>query len=1036
MKFTTVVCLLGLLLCGALSPAQTFDRGELRGTVYDKSHAAVPNVKMTLSNPSTGFKRETQSNETGGYTFAQVPPGTYTMLSEAAGFAALQTTNIAVSIGSSLNLDVTLPLKGERQTVEVTAEGGAVDTTTAGLSQLINERNVSNLPLLTQDYRDLAQLSSSAQVVPGLRGGIRLGGQQSDYSNLVIDGTSNYDNFFGEFFGSLETKNFTIPVDSVQEFQVVSNGFAPEFGRATGGLINVVTKSGTNDVHGTAHYYYRGGSLSAEDHFGVPSSIDQRHVVGGAIGFPIHKDRQFLFFATDVQRQHGPLVTQFCNPGSGQADCIAQLSTITGPVIGPNPDPATNVLPKDCSGGPGDSVLHACYGVDNLGQLLGTHNQFQNLFTVLGKYDYQFTPSQHFSARIYGTKNHTSGFTGGRGQNEIQASFGNTEIFSNNGVNGVAALNSVFGAHKVNEFRVMVSGETRPRHPNGGGPEIQFNDANVGSGLNVDIGQRFFLPINGDDGKLQAVDNFEYSFGKHDIKFGGDVDAFVLRKNIFAGWSEGNYIFTDLNSFLDNTPLGFIQGFGANGKDIFTSNLASPAYQVGTSLYVQDKWQVTPKFTLTYGLRWDGSINPQPQTGTPGQLAWAGMGSSSRAIKPPQDVPNDMTQFGPRVGFAYQTGGSHTTVVRGAWGLYYAQTPTIFFPTSGNERGATLFAFFCGGEFGGGQPSGGYPYLYPDGQFPSTSCSSSQSINYVDPDFRNPRISNLTVGVEHELVSDLTVSLNYAYVHSTRLRTGGFSSGQWSRNFVSTGADVFGRSILGGVLDTTLGSTNALGSFGRGNYHELALNVTKRYSRRFQIFANYTYSRNRDNATAERDTDTFFGPQDPFNLNLDYGRNGLDITHQFKAAGVYDLPWGFGLSSIFIAHSGVPFPAYDTLDANGDGTVNGTFNNDRPTVHLGSRSFLLSRYPTNQPDYFNWDLRVSKSFRFSERYTAQILGDFFNLTNRANLYSNPNGNAFVGDQLTSIPKLGSPDFPGYGTVNQVAPGSSTFTFQLGAKFDF
>ena len=180
----------------------------------------------------------------------------------------------------------------------------------------------------------MAELSSSAQVVPGLRGGIRLGGQQSDYAALVIDGQDSFNNFFGEFFGSLETKNFTVPLESVQEFQVVTNGFAPEFGHATGGLINVVTKSGTNEVHGEAHEYYRGNDLTATDAIGNPPNITNQNQFGGSIGFPIHKDRQFLFLATDIQRENGPLATNFCS-GATAADCNSafDLSPFTGPIF-------------------------------------------------------------------------------------------------------------------------------------------------------------------------------------------------------------------------------------------------------------------------------------------------------------------------------------------------------------------------------------------------------------------------------------------------------------------------------------------------------------------------------------------------------------------------------------------------------------------------------------------------------------------------------------------------------------------------------
>jgi hypothetical protein len=174
------------------------------------------------------------------------------------------------------------------------------------VSQLINEQAIANLPLSGRDFRDLAQLSPSAQVVPGLRGGMRLGGQQSDYTGLSIDGADSRDNFFGEFFGSLETKNFTIPLEAVQEFQVVTNGFAPEFGRSTGGLLNVVTKSGTNSLTGSAHYFYRGKSLTSDDALGTPPNIDSQHQFGASLGGPITKDKQFFFLAFDVQRQHGP----------------------------------------------------------------------------------------------------------------------------------------------------------------------------------------------------------------------------------------------------------------------------------------------------------------------------------------------------------------------------------------------------------------------------------------------------------------------------------------------------------------------------------------------------------------------------------------------------------------------------------------------------------------------------------------------------------------------------------------------------------
>ena len=1125
------VMFLTLVLAGSLftltsAHAQNLQRGEIRGIVYDTSHALVPNAKVTIFNPSTGYKREITSDPGGSYGFLQLLPGVYQLKAEAQGFAAITITDVNVDIGASLNLDITLPVKGQTATVTVSAaSAGPIDTSTAGINQVINQKNVEDLPLAGRDYRDLAQLSSSAEVVPGLRGGIRLGGQQSDYAGLTIDGQDSFNNFFGEFFGSLETKNFTVPLDSVQEFQVVTNGFAPEFGRATGGLINVITKSGTNEVHGTAHYNARAGATT--EPFDIPGeasiqpNISLRQQYGGTIGLPIHKNSQFLFLATDIQHSNGPIVTQFCNPGPDQAGCVAALNNTSGAIFAncapgacpagsvplpANVDPTVAMLPKGC-GTPaaGDSVLQDCYGVANLGALLGSNIQFNNFYTVLGHWDWQMTPANHFSIRGYGTRNHTNGFNGAAGQSIIQNSFLNTENFINQGISGVFSLNTVLG-RKVNEIRVSIQGETRKRHPNSNSPVFAIDDNTVGSGLTIGspfstgVGERFYLPINNDNGKFEAADNFAYTFGKHDIKFGGDVNSFVDRKDSFVGWAAGEWDFTSLANFGSPTtspnPLNLNQGIGLDGLNpgiLGPGSTLFPNYQTDLGLYWQDKWQMTPKFTLTYGLRWDGTWNPQPQTPLVGQTVLIGEGAGTRQSSVPQRVPNDFMQFGPRIGFAWNARGSeHPTIVRGAWGLYYAQAIAgIFFPTAGG--GHLTHCFFCDTS----NPAfPGFPYILPNIQninvtqlcMTQFGCPAPTSGGgYVDPKFQNPRVSNLTASVEQTLARNLVLTGTFAYVHSWHLRTGGYDAEEaWQRNNIACGTDAFGRTLLCGTpggpatrLDTTLTSAmTETASFSHGNYYSVVVNINKRFSNHFQVFANYIWSRNKDNASSERDTDTYFGAQDPRNLAIDYGRNGLDVTHQFKAAGVYDLPWGFTVSSSVIAHTGVPFPLYVggtgctttitpacplgsnengfTGDINGDGTSDNGHSNDRPTFTTGSgRTFLLGRYPFDQPGYFEWDARLAKDFHFHERYNVQLQADFFNVTNRANLYSNPDvaGTVDYGQGGNCVPNAaGIAGFTcgpftaatlqtakatfGYRTINQFAPAGTPFSFQAGIRFSF
>src|SRR5580700_7455784 len=833
---TFVFPLASLLLLAAPSAfAQSLERGEIRGVVYDSSGSLVPGAKVTISNPSTGYKRELTTDATGSYDFAQLLPGVYKIEAEATGFAAKEITDLHIEVGASLALDISLPVKGQTQTVTVSAAAtGPVDTSTAGINQVINQKDLETLPLSGRDYRDLAQLSSSAQVVPGLRGGIRLGGQQSDYLGIVVDGQDTFNNYFGEIFGSLETKNFTVPLEAVQEFQVVTNGFAPEFGRATGGLVNVVTKSGTNELHGEAHDYYRGSNFTANDAVGEPPNIATQNQFGGSVGFPIHKDRQFLFLAADTQLQNGPLVTQFCSPGAGQAACLAELPLITGPVFancipgscnpgngvtpGQVPLPSLvspgTMLPPGCGTSPtvGESVLMDCYGKSSIAGFQGASNQFQNLFTILGHYDYQFSPANHFSVRSYFTRNHTNGFSGAQGQNEIPQAFDNTEDFTNKGGSVVFSLNTVLG-RKVNEARISLSDEVRERHANSDSPGLSISDGAfpnlaVGSAFNYGIGQRYYLPINNQDGKFEAADNFNYSFGKHDMKFGADSVTFEDRKDSFVGWGAGEYDYFSIAGFQSGAAGegALSQGVALNGKPLSFLGPATtlfPNYQTDLGLYWQDKWQLTRNITLTYGLRWDGTWNPQPQTPLWGTTVLVGEGAGSHPAPVPQRVPADFSQWGPRIGVAWSARrGAHPTVIRGAWGLYYALTVGIFLPTAGAGN-LTHCIGTCEAPEGG---TVGFPYLNPNStplgvnQLCGTQfgCPASTSGGgYVDPQFENPRVSSFTGGIEQSLPYNMVVTATFSYVHSTHLRTGGYDSEEaWQRNYVVTGTDPYGRSIL------------------------------------------------------------------------------------------------------------------------------------------------------------------------------------------------------------------------------------------------
>ncbi|MFQ5525672.1 MAG: carboxypeptidase regulatory-like domain-containing protein [Thermoanaerobaculia bacterium] len=985
---------LALLVIGlALAPvaqAQTLDSGQVSGNVYDETNAPIPGATVTLRSSATGVSRVTVTGDGGVFRFPAVPPGDYDVLVELEGFDAVEVTSLDVTVGSSLTFDVTLSLEIQTETITVQGSTAPIDTGSAGVSQLISDIAIENLPLLGRDFRDLARLSPAAQVTPGLRGGLRLGGQQSDYTGGSIDGADVRDNFFGEFFGSLETKNSVIPIEAVQEFQVVTNGFAPEFGRSTGGLLNVVTKSGTNELKGSAHWYHRNESLTNDDWLGTPPNIDEQNQYGAALGGPIKRDKQWFFAAFDISDRDGPLITKFARDVSG----------VAAPEL----------------------------GIADLGSLEGSNAQSQELTSYLLKWDWQIGGGDHVSVRTFHTENATNGFTGGRGQNQIQASFGNTEKFENNGDNTIGTWTKVLkGGQASNEFKYMYSDSTRPREPNATIPEINIGDTGT-------FGQRFFLPIFGNQEKITIQENFQYAFGNHDVKFGADLNDYSTRSGAFFGWSAGSYSFFTLEDFQAGTPFGFIQGFGIGTEPYREAAFeAERVKQTAYGAYIQDKWQAKPNLTVTYGARFDITDNPGGRFPIPGASVPHGVGAGTTFAPPPQAPPDDEDQFGPRLGVAYSFDlGGKPAVFRANWGLYYAQTPPIFF-SRGSGPTTVLFCFFnptC-------IPPGGYPNLWPDPIPPDDPFVPQPpfGITYDDVGLKNPRVQNTTATLEWQIADKYTFTTTLAHADSDRLRTGGFSSTRWSRNHESLGTDQFGRTILGGPVDPTVTSADAHGSFSEGEFKQVVLNLTRRFADGYQFFVNYSWSENKDNAASERDTDSFFGPQDPYNIDIDYGRNALDIPNQLKISGTKELGKGFLISGLIIARDGIPFPACILDDTNGDGVNNNGCNNDRPVVG-GNR--LLGRYPARQPDFFQFDLRLSKEFGLPSGRSIEVIADFFNVFDTANKYSNPAINAVVDSVLSGAPQPGDigPNGVAYRTLDQVSPGSTPFSIQLGVRFQY
>ncbi|MGE4054103.1 MAG: carboxypeptidase regulatory-like domain-containing protein [Vicinamibacterales bacterium] len=951
--------------------AQTSDRGEIHGTIRDQTGAVLRGATVTLRETRTGFERTAVTGDAGRYSALLLPLGEYIVRAELPGFTAVESDPLRLGVGQELVVNLLMTVAGVTADVAVTA---AADTG-SGLGNVVDSSVIRSLPINGRDYRDFALLSPTARSITGTRGTFRLGGQPGDYLALNVDGADFTNNFFGEFFGSLETKNFSIPLEAVQEFEVSIGNLGAQSGRSNGGLVNVVTRSGSNQRTGSLAYAVRHHRLSARDAFGNPPTGLIRHAGGGSLGGPLVRDRTFYFMASDIQRQTTPMTVKFARSVAGVA--VPEL------------------------------------GIADLGALEGRHLRHENVTTFLGKIDHTMTASHRLSVRGNFTRNHGDNIAAG--SLILSRAVSNLETFRNQGVSVVTSVNSALGTRLFLDTRVQVSGETRPRESQSPGPQVQISDTGT-------FGGALFLPATQSMYRYQVSESAAYLFGMHDLKMGADYNGFNMRNNAFALALSGAYTFPTLEAFLQRRPSLYAQNFGLNGNTAEDAALLKSVWQHEVAAFVQDRFRPTSRLTIGLALRYDAQFNPRPQAGIGGVRVPAGLpvvtGNEVRLqyVPVPQGIPDDTNNWGPRGDVAYQLTRDGSSVVKGSAGLYYGRTPMIYFPLRGSGVASTTL-FSPASRFGVT-----FPEVLPSAIVPGSALQAllgPPAIEYVDPDFNNPRVLQLTASFTTRLAGT-SLEADYLFSESRNLRVGGFRSTVWDRNVAPpTEFDQFGRGINISTAprpDPTIAQANALTSLGRGRYQGLSLAVRRTLRNGWQFYASYTLARSMGNGSTERDTEALLGPSDPFNPGSDYGTNELDERHQLKSYVTVMLPHRITFASTWSAGSGLAFPVYSATDVNGDGVTNDGLHPDRPVVD----GRLLPRFPFHQPAYFVWDFRVSKGISLGSSGNAQLMLEVFNLLNNANIYADPRTQAI----------LGTPNF----RVNNQTLGPRLA--QLGLRFDF
>lgn len=940
-----VALALALVVSGARpAGAQALDRGDIAGTIHDQTGAALAGVTVTLRDTTTGFSRVTVTGDEGRFSAPLLSPGVYVVQAERAGFAGATSAPLTLGVGQALVVNLVMNLAGLTESLAITAAGDAAPA----LGATFDTSAVANLPLNGHDYRGFALLSPTAEAITGTRGTFRVAGQPGDYLALNVDGADFTNGFFGEFFGSIERQNFTIPLEAVSAFEVTAGGLGVQSGRTNGGLVNVVTKSGTNERHGSASYSLRHHALASDDAFDNAPVGLVRHLAGGSLGGPLVSNRTFYFGAVDVQRQTTPITVAFARPVKGLA--VPEL------------------------------------GIPDLGALEGQYPRRDNVTALLAKLDHAITSRQRLSVR--GTFSRDFGDNAAGGGLLLSQAPSNLETFRNQGTSIVASLSGPLGRLQL-DTKAQASREIRPRDAQSSSPQVQISDTGT-------FGSALFLPGTQDMYRYQVSESAVLSRRKHDIRFGADYNGFNMRNNAFALGLNGGYVFPTLEAFIARQPLLYVQNFGLNGFTAQGAALLHSFWQHEAAAYVQDRFTPTSRLTIALGLRYDMQINPQPQAGIAGVQVPVGRPTRSgsqiqQTYAPvPQGIPNDRNNWGPRTEVAYQWPDGRT-LVKGSAGVYYGRTPMIYFPMRGaGVSNSTLFVPVS-------RVGVTFPAVLPSTIAPGSSLATlvgPPAISYVDPEFQNPRVLQVTASVTRQFAG-LSFEAGFMQSDSRNLRIGGFRSTAWDRNLaVPTRFDAFGRGIgllAAGRPDTTIAQANALTSFGHGRYQALTVSLTRPLRDRWQFYANYTLAKSMGNGSTERDTEAAFGPSDPFDLEADYGINELDQRHQFKSYVVTTVPGDVTLTSTWSAGSGLAFPVYSATDLNGDGVVNDGLHPDRPVLD----GQLLPRFPYHQPAWVTWDLRGAKGVTVA-RTRVQLFVEIFNLLNTANTYADPRTQAILG----------------------------------------
>jgi hypothetical protein len=956
MRRLLVGCLVGSFLCfAAASSIAQQGTAEIAGKVTDEQGAVLPGVAIVVTNEETGVFRDLVSGPAGTYFASQLVPGRYKIAAKLQGFQTTERTNLIVQVGKTLTINLSLTVGGLEETVHVTAESPLVDTTSAKVGGNIGTAELSELPAMNRNYFATVALLPGVQFSPSNQMGndtIVAAGQSTQGNNVSVDGGYNGDDALGTSSGA----QVRTPLEAIQEFQVITSMYDAEWGRASGAIVNAVTKAGTNQFKGVIFGELAADSLTAPDYFVRTQNLEKptsvRRDWGGVLGGPIVKNKAHFFVSLERQVDNPNRTRTFASRPSLNF-AIAEDRT-------------------------------------DWNTLIRVDHQINKNNTWAVRWLREIAPQWN---------------TVPVGKNTLQATQDETDLDQT----AVGTLTSVLGNSRVNTVRLARTWEHwwhgnecfRAQGPIGGREGFEFGTEPTGNqGLcPPQLNYLEFLAQASTesqgpwDSNYQVEDDYSWfrpgTHGDHDMKFGFRYNYTTLRR-VSQVNQNGTFTFNTNLPFDPANPKTYPERFSIRTGP-FEENVKNHTYEG----FAQDKWHVTPRTTINLGVRYDLEIIPLDETGNP-------------LFSPGQAAPTDKNNVSPRVSFTHSLDADGKSVIRGGYGIFYNRTilgaidDTLEF---GKFTSSNVVTFPASGNADPGPTAGRLPtepflvngpfvnralldQLYP----PGVSVRNNGVVIFDSPNRTLPYAHQFTLGYERELRPALALHVDYVRAMNKDMflarNLNPALRVDTSRTGTLTRSDAFG--ILGQSYTQQVW---VMENTGEADYNALDISLEKRYSNKWSGRISYSLSKSIGTANDQADKNLY---QAGTNLNLDAwrGPSNVDRRHILSLGAQLEIPrtGGITLSSTARYMSGAPFTIFDSsIDADRNGELvdpvpAGTYSGTAPES-LQNVEYAGGRNGAYGPSYFQLDLRAGWRRKIRTK-ALEVFLDIFNVTDRAN-FDNP-----------------------------------------------